>query len=256
MYKVLVLDLDGTLLRSDKTISKRTLKVLKKCKIFGMKIIIATARPHRFVNKYLPSFLKSQHKIVYNGAEIYNGKRLVFSNYISKKSLRKTLDLASEHFESCKIALETNDILYANFEVDKLLGKDIYHRVIKNQFPVETAAKVLIDLTNIKNWSSFKSNLPKDCKMTVTDQKTLAQITNKGVSKLNAIKYVLDETPFSIKDVVAFGDDFNDFDIIKESGIGVAMDNAEPALKRVADFITCNNNRDGLATFLEKEFIC
>ena len=255
MYKVLVLDLDGTLLRSDKTISKRTLNVLLKCQEYGIETIIATARPHRFVKKYLPGFLNKQLKIVYNGAEIYHGKQKIFSNYINKKSVEQIIKSANDYFDNCRIGIESNDVLYANFQVEKLFGNAEYQLVNNNELPIQSSAKVLIDLTNITDYQAFKRQLPKDVKMIITDKKTLGQITNKSVSKLNAIKHILPQTSLSLKDVIAFGDDFNDLDIIKESGVGVAMANAEPALKRVADYITCNNNRDGVATFLEKQLI-
>ena len=68
MKKVIISDLDGTLLRSDKTISEKSINILRECKNNGDKLIFATARPPRAINRYIPNALKSDIIICYNGA--------------------------------------------------------------------------------------------------------------------------------------------------------------------------------------------
>lgn len=254
MFDIIVLDLDGTLLRSNKTISEKTIEILKQHESSGKKIVIATARPPRVVEKILPPPLAKSIRIVYNGAEIYQGNTKIHSKYISRDSVKKIIDLSSNSFKNSKISLEINNELYSNYNVEEYFGKIQYKQVDFSCFNLKPAAKVLIDLTEITDWEQFRGKLPEQCTMVVTDNNTLGQIMDKDVSKLNAIKYILKDSNIGLDKVVAFGDDFNDIEIIKECGVGVAMGNAVQELKDISDYVTKTNDEDGIAFFLDNVY--
>lgn len=88
MFDVIVLDLDGTLLKNDKTVSDKTLKALRKCEELGKQIVIATARPPRLGAIELPEKLQREFMIFYNGAEIYHNKEKIYSNCIPFDSIK------------------------------------------------------------------------------------------------------------------------------------------------------------------------
>jgi len=246
LFDVIVLDLDGTLLKSDKTVSEKTIEALKKCENLGKKIVIATARPPRFGKLALPEDLRNEMKIFYNGAEIYCGENRIYSKNIPVESLRKILNI----LRNKRVSLEINDILYSNFDVTGIFGNIRYERTDFEYFELKPAAKVLVDLTCMDNIEDISCDLPTDCDMVVTDNGTLCQIMARDVSKLNALKIILNQLGTTLDRVAFFGDDFNDIDLIKECGVGIAMGNAVPKLKEIANYVTKSNDEDGIAFFL------
>jgi len=78
------------------------------------------------------------------------------------------------------------------------------------------------------------------------------EFLKEGTSKFNALKIILNELGIGLKAVVAFGDQENDRELVKEAGIGVAVANASPKIKKVADYVTTSNDRDGVATFIQR----
>ena len=95
--------------------------------------------------------------------------------------------------------------------------------------------------------------MPDECKAVITDDGTLCQIMHAEVSKWNSIQYVLQHLNRDVSEVIAFGDDYNDMEMIEKCGVGVAMSNAVEELKAVAKFIAKSNDEDGVATFLESK---
>ena len=92
----------------------------------------------------------------------------------------------------------------------------------------------------------------ESCYVIQTDQARLIEIMDKSVSKLEAIKWIAHREHILVDEVIAFGDDLNDFEIIEGVGMGVAMGNGHHEIKDVANEITLTNNCDGVAVFLEK----
>lgn len=107
-------------------------------------------------------------------------------------------------------------------------------------------------MSNIHNIDAFRLKIPLDCNLIITDNGKLGQIMAHGVNKLNALRYILNKLSTSIDRVMFFGDDINDIELIKESGIGVAMGNAVAKVKDAANYITSSNEEDGIAVFLNR----
>lgn len=252
LSKVIILDLDGTLLRKDKTVSQKTIDILKKCKNRGNIILFATARPPRDAYKYVPENLRDNPIICYNGACIINGKDILYKKEIKKDDVFETLkNIKKLNYE--KICLEINDKLYSNFNVEKFFGKVPCEEVDLFKLDFEGAFKIIV--CNEKIDEDILKNIPKTCKGIITDNNSLCQIMNCESSKWNSINYLLQKLNHSSDDVIAFGDDYNDMDMIKNACIGVAMENAEEDLKTIAKYVTVTNEEDGVAKFLEKNIL-
>jgi len=251
--KAVVTDLDGTLLRSDKSISKRTFDVLNELDSIGIKFIIATARPPRSVFQLLPFDFSNMYVICYNGAEIYKGNKLIYYKYIEPYEIKKIIDWIYINFPGTNISLEMNNKLYSNFDISVMKGWiPPYRQVDFIAFSYEPSAKILVDLSGITQISALINMLPKDCNIVITDGGQLGQIAHIDVSKLNGVKCLADLIGINIRDIVAFGDDFNDIEMIKECGIGVIMGNAPLDIKKTANVIAATNDEDGVAIELEK----
>lgn len=251
--KAVVTDLDGTLLRNDKSISKRTFKIISDLEIIGVEFIMATARAPRSVFQLLPFDFTNMYVICYNGAEIYKGNTLLYYKYLDASVVKTIIDWIHINCPGTNISLEMNNRLYTNFDISIMKGWiPPYTQVDFNSFSYKPAAKILVDLTCINEINTLKSMLPQNCSMLVTDGGTLGQIAHSDISKLNGVRSLAKTLGYSLKDIVAFGDDFNDIEMIRECGIGVAMGNAPFEVKRAADIVAAMNDEDGVAIELEK----
>ena len=122
MNQLLVLDLDGTLLRNDKTVSEETVNSLIEFENRNNKILFATARPPRDAYKYVPSKLRNNPIICYNGACIINRKEILYKKEMSRDTVYKIID-ESEKSGYHQICFEIDDKLYSNFDTSDFFGK-------------------------------------------------------------------------------------------------------------------------------------
>lgn len=251
--RVIVSDLDGTLLRQDKSISPRTLNALNELINKGFKFIAATARPKRAVTGIIPQEFLDFYLICYNGAEIYRGDHLIFSKYLDERAVKHTVQWLMDNYPGIKISLEIKNRLFANFDISEMGDWSLQYTLVDfNDFEFKPAAKILVDLTGISDVNKIHEFLPVDFKMVVTDGGTLGQIAHKEVSKMNAIRALSNLLGFSPVDVIAFGDDYNDFEMLMECGMGIAMGNAPEEVKKAAKIVAETNENDGVAIELER----
>lgn len=254
-YSIIVLDLDGTFLNSEKQISERNYNAVLKCYQKGMKIIFATARPPRSVNHFLPEDLRCIGSFIYyNGAYIacpltgINHHELISSN------------LTAELLDYC---LNSNPELDINLEVKDewmSLKEYEYSSITKvKEFPVvksldelknQEATKVLfsgkIDVESLKERFSSKMNI------VITDNGELVQITSEKASKEKAVTLLCEGLGVPLEKVIVFGDDYNDIGLFRICGWPVAMGNAISQLKEISKEITDTNDNDGVAKVLER----
>ena len=253
MNKLLVLDLDGTLLRNDKTVSEETVNTLIEFENRNNKIIFATARPPRDAYKYVPSKLKNNPIICYNGACIINRKEILYKKEMSRDTVYKIID-ESEKSGYHQICFEIDDKLYSNFDTSDFFGKVPTEIVDLTKLNMKTAYKVII--CNKDSISlDFLTVLPNTCKGIVTDNGKLCQIMDQEVSKWNSIQSLIKTWNIKDEDIIAFGDDYNDLDMIKHAGISVAMGNAEKVVKEAANFVTDTNMNEGVAKYLKEHIL-
>jgi Cof subfamily protein (haloacid dehalogenase superfamily) len=249
--KMVVTDLDGTLLRSDKSISSYTLQVLEKLNAEGVKIAIATARPPRIAVKILPDNFDNVYVICYNGAEIYYNGNLIYRKHMGVGTVKTIVDWFCTNYPNVNLSLEIENQLYTNFDISLMGWLPPYNQVDFRVFNHKETAKVMVDVSMLADISTVRNIIPACCSMVVTDKMSLGQIAHSDVSKINAVRYLVNSFGYSLSDVIAFGDDYNDLDIVRECGIGVAMGNAEKDLKEIADIIAEINDDDGVAKVLE-----
>ncbi|PWV94450.1 Cof subfamily protein (haloacid dehalogenase superfamily)/HAD superfamily hydrolase (TIGR01484 family) [Paenibacillus cellulosilyticus] len=252
---IVVLDLDGTFLNSEKQISERNYNAVMKCHQQGMKIIFATARPPRSVKYFLPEDLRGIGSFIYyNGAYIecpltgINHHELIHS-----KLTAELLDYCITNNPELDINLEVKDEWMSLKEYD-------YSSVTKvREFPViksldelkkQEATKVLcsgkIDVDSLKERFSNKLNI------VVTDNGELVQISSDKASKETAVTLLCERLGVPLEEVMVFGDDYNDVGLFKICGWPVAMGNAVGDLKEIAKEITDTNDDDGVAKVLER----
>lgn len=244
--KAVILDLDGTLLRSDLSVSIRTELVLQVALSRGIRLVIATSHPPRFLERHLPSLLKELHWICYNGAAVYQ-------DGVALSTTPLPLDLAHDVIrflqeKGATLSVEMNDTLYVSREIDtpwEFTVMDFSRDLIMP--PV----KILFDASADIGLTDLVGRFGDRCTISVNDNSSFGQIMARGVSKATAARSLLSSMGIGMHEVVSFGDDMNDLQLIVESGYGVVMGNGNPRLKPYAKYITESNEDDGVAKVLE-----
>lgn len=244
--KTIVVDLDRTLLHTDKSLSPYTISVLKACKKRGMKVMVATARPLRDVTPYCEQ-IGFDAMVVSNGGRIICGaQRTEFA--IAPDSAERMLRALQQN-PTLRITLETGDCAYSN----KPIGE--YETILADDLTAvaraEGTMKILVHLDSSDTLAAVQKELAEDVYATVANG-YLMQIMNRAATKWNGIKAMLEISKGSPAETIYFGDDHDDLEPLKRCGIGVAVSNAIEEAKAAADYVAESNDADGVATFLAR----
>lgn len=257
--KMIVVDLDGTLLNINKGCSNRTKKYLKKLKDLGYIIVIATGRVLRSAVSVTDGAEFANYVVACSGAVIYDlDKSRIVSGEVIDMDIVKNIclnynkeemqcinlcDLFYHHkFMNSQSYVSSFEKRIGNIDIFLDNCNDIYNVTIHvndNKF-----IKKYYDMFN-------RDDLEILVMQDSFSDKQCLEIFNKGVSKYTGINKIMELEGISNNDVIAFGDGLNDVDMVKLSGIGVAMGNALNSVKKVSDYITISHNDDGVVYFLK-----
>jgi len=249
MLTVAAIDLDDTLLRSDGSISARTLDALRAWRAKGHRIVIATGRPRRTIDTVLPLELSDAPVISYNGAEIYAKGQKLYDNLIPAAAARTIVERCLALAPDAEIGVEIDNVLYLNrpskrprlYEVADLL--ELTH---------QPCAKVLVFADELAVLDPLLAELPAGARALHSGRYRFLQILGETVDKAEALRFLVTDWGLTMANVVAFGDDTNDVDMVRMSGLGVAMSNAVEEVLAVAQRVTTTNDEDGVALVLEE----
>ncbi|OOM07393.1 sugar-phosphatase [Clostridium saccharobutylicum] len=264
MYKLIALDMDGTLLTTDKKVSEKTKAALKAAEEKGVKVVLASGRPLDGLTRYLEEldlFKGQDYVLSFNGGLVQNTKT---KEAVSKCSLNgsdlkyayeiaKMLNVNIHAFSAKEGLITPKTSKYTEYEADmngiNLTIKDF------NEIPDdEDIIKVMfIDPQEILDVAIEK--LPKEIydKYSVFKSSPFfLEITNKNVDKGLGLKRLAEHLGIKQEEIIACGDAGNDLSMVKYAGLGVAMENATEDVKKVAQFITTSNDDDGIANVIEK----
>ena len=244
--KAIVVDLDRTLLHTNKTLSSYTVDVLKECKKNGIRIMVATARPLRTAKQYC-EIIAADAVVVSNGARVICGNQRTEYG-ICQQSAIHLLNTLNRH-PSLLITLETGDVAYSNKPIAD------YETIISDDLvsiaEAEGVLKILVRLDDEETLAFVKESLTEDLYYTIANGH-LIQIMDKAATKWNGIKAMLEISGCTPEETAYFGDDHDDIEPIKMCGLGVAVANAIDEVKAVADYVAESNDADGVARFIEQ----
>jgi len=245
---MIVTDLDGTLLRTDKTISERTRTVLKRCREKGIKVVYATGRGGT-AERLAPSEY-FDGRITMNGAIAKVDDTVIYESLIPYKTARPLLTACSKR--GMKITSEISGMHYSNFVVSGLWSNITNFEIVDFTQHEKDAEKIYTPNPTPEDKLLIEKLLPDDLYFVVTADVSgfLGQIMHRDATKAKATAALALYWNISKKEIIAFGDDHNDIDMLKYSGVGVAMGNAVDKVKEAADFICLSNDDDGLAEWI------
>jgi Cof subfamily protein (haloacid dehalogenase superfamily) len=242
---IAAIDMDDTLLRTDKSISPATLQVLDAWLAKDRRVVIATGRPPRRIVDSLPSALQGLPWVAYNGAIAADaGDEIVLRDFIPVADTQEILRLIMETIPTITLGLEIDDVIYFNRPVETIVGEVVEDLL---SVAVRPAAKILFTLDDFAPMQALAPRLPASTRLMLSEKYRLVQIMSATADKAHGLRYLIERWGYGMAQVVAFGDDTNDVGMVQASGIGVAVENAVPEVLAVADHVTRSNNADGVA---------
>lgn len=252
-YKLIVSDLDGTLLNSKKKISERNLAALEKARENGALIAFSTARSAGAMREYIAA-VQPDILISNGGALVEKGGETLFSRQLSAESVRHIIKRCFELSEGkCEITIETERGYFWNYKPDcDFSWYEAVDNVIYDDFSDfrQSAYKVTAEVEREEDARQIAAEIP-DCGTLSFRGEIWRRFAHIEATKRNALEHICGELSIQPKEILAFGDDYNDLEML-EYCTGAAMGNALPEVKSAARFVTDTNDNDGVAAFLEK----
>ncbi len=259
--RLVALDLDGTLLRSDKTISERTLQTIQTARDQGVVVAIATGRMYSTARAYGRILgLGDMPMVLYAGGLIQtveSGKKL-YEKAISVEDAKDVLAIAKE--KGWQMQTYIDDVLRVAVsdhwvqEYEKktganavICGDDVYQ-------PQGPCNKILSRGTHeelLQRKAYIDRQLPGKLQVLFSED-TFLEIMPIGVNKGTGLQRLADLFGVSIEETMAVGDSQNDIDMLKAAGLSVTMENAHDEIKKIAGYVTASNDEDGVAQAIEK----
>ena len=260
---LIALDLDGTLLKDDKTVSERSKKAIEEAKKSGHIVVIATGRPYRSSSMYYKELGLTTPIVNFNGAFVHHPLQDKWGMYHTPLDLHIVKDIveASVDFEAKNILAEVLDDVYFHEHDEKLL--DIFGvgtpkietgdlRKILRHDP--TSVLIHAEESQVDNIRKHLSEVHAE----VIDHRRWAapwhviEIIKIGLNKAVGLQRIANYYGIPQERIIAFGDEDNDLEMIDYAGHGIAMGNAIPQLKNIAKEVTLSNEDDGIALYLEE----
>ena len=287
MYKLVAIDLDGTLLNSFGEVTENTKNVLLEAKEKGIEIVLASGRPISSTKSLAVEIGLDHYIISGNGAVVYDIKNeaVVYDKFLSKEQVFNVIDVC-----------EANSIFYNIYTEDEVITKSLNYNVLfyhkENINKIEEKRTHINVVSNVKEYIEQSGNT-KFLKITVCDESKMifngiirklkelggldilnvehmsrkkfklgteevsieyhyTEITNENVNKWTAIEYLLNKLNIDKNDVVAIGDNINDREMIENSGLGIVMGNSNPIMKEIGNVVVADNNSEGVLEAFNK----
>lgn len=258
--KIIFLDIDGTLLSHSKGISPKSIEAIKKARKNGHLVFLNTGRAKSYSKPFLN--LEVDGFVFGAGAHIEINKQTISNNTISQSDMSKMIELLKANplilvFEGSEKSYYTNqaltffDKIYTKREQenDEIAmkyhsGRDMFNDLdsyLNSPTPINKMTIYFKQATDYQFLSDFLANRYD---FIMYDQ--AAEIIVKGINKLTGIQKVCQHLNLNIQNSIAFGDSYNDYEMIKGAGIGVAMGNSHPDILALADLVTEDVDHDGI----------
>ncbi|TVX98248.1 Cof-type HAD-IIB family hydrolase [Cohnella terricola] len=260
-YRLIAMDLDDTLLTDELTVTEATRQALNEAIARGVHITIATGRMFDSAQKIARQVGLNVPIITYQGSLI---KNLLDEEVLYERSI--PVDVAGELYEYCQandLHLQSyiDDKLYVAEDNEKIKGyaaqskipytiEPDFRRIIEHpkqtkMIIIDEPAKLDVMLPALKERFGSRVHLTKS-------KPNYLEFLHLEGTKGHALRFLAAHYGIPMEETIAMGDAMNDHEMVEAAGLGVAMDNAVPALKEIADYITLNNNDDGVKHVIEK----
>ncbi len=289
MYKLIAIDLDGTMLNSYGMVTENTKNVIKKVEEQGAKVVIASGRPIDSIKTIAKEIDSKNYFIAGNGAIVYDVKKeeIIYEKTLSKEKVLEIIKICEE-----------NSISYNVYTEQEILSTGLKYNVLyyhKENLKKEESKKTKINIVNNMYEYIKNKNDARFLKITICDESKsvfnsiirkikevkdieileishmarkiikqgteefpiayyYTEISRENVDKWNAIEFLMEKLNIKKEEVMAIGDNANDKKMIENAGLGVAMKQSTDSVMKVANEITESNNEEGVAKILQKYY--
>lgn len=259
-YKLLAVDIDGTLLNNNREITDKTKKAIHQAIDSGIIFTISSGRPIQGVEMITRKLEVDIPVITYNGAMVITGtsRKIIYSCTVKEEDALQIERLGNQY--NTTIAIWSDNKLFVNraderaVQYSQLSGIEprVYNDV--RELFGKGINKILW-YDEIERINGFKNELKEVLSPSVnfhTSQPFFLEFVDVAASKAIALEKLGLHYDIGRDEMIAVGDGFNDLSMIEYAGLGVAMENAPDEVKEAADFITLSNENDGVAHVIEK----
>lgn len=265
MIKLIAIDLDGTLLHEDKSLSRANIEALHLAHQAGYDIVICTGRPLSGVRPIFEAIGLPEgdyYMIINNGCTTLSTKNweIIGKKELTLDDMQRLYQLTENHNVQLTL-FDLDHYLVVEEEASQLVAKDadmvhnqpktVHEKDLSRYVPIFQAMYVgeptAVDAFQAQHEAALEVDFN-----TVRSQDILFEVLPKGASKASALQSLSQTLGYSRDQVMALGDANNDLEMLRFAGYSVAMGNGNTAVKEVADFITLTNDEDGVAYAIHK----
>lgn len=287
MYKLVAIDLDGTLLNSYGEVSNKNKEAIKKAIKKNVEVVLTSGRPIMSVKNLANEIGCNNYMICGNGAITYDiqNDKIIYNRFLEKAKVLQIIKICEE-----------NSIFYNVYTKDTILTKNLNYNVLfyhqENASKPEDKKTRITIMQNIEEYiqnrededylkiticdndkvifgsiirklrtikdvdvldvAHMSRKLIKDGTENVSMEYFYTEITNTNVDKWQAIENLIEKLNINKEEVIAIGDNINDAEMVKNAGLGIMMGNSAPYIKEMADIVVSDNDNDGVAEAIEK----
>lgn len=287
MYKLVAVDLDGTMLNSFGDITENTKQVIKEKIKDGKEIIIASGRSIDSIKTIAEEIGSKNFFIAGNGSIIYDIKKdkIIYEKYIPKNKAIQIMEMCEENsifytvytkYTIVTSSLQYNVLYYYKENLKKEENKKTSITIVENiceyvkNMKDENVMKILVadntksifnsiikKVRNIKDVevldvSHMSRKIIRHGTEEIPIEYYYTEISMQNVDKWSAIEYLIKRIEIKKEEVIAIGDNMNDKKMIENAGLGIAMKGSMPEVLEAANYITASNNEEGVASALQK----
>lgn len=286
MYKLIAIDLDGTLLNSYGEVSEKNKDAIKYALNKGVEVVLASGRDNKTMEKISAELEIKNFLIAGNGASVYDIKleKNIYENFLQTEKALQIIKICKENSIFFSVyttqGVLTESISYNikvfnnenNFRPNKKrtnieVANNIYEYVKENEpnilkIIICDESKIIFNniIEKIKNVREVEvldvEHMSKKIIQAGTQEHQIeyfyTEVTNKDANKWDAIKFLINKIGIEPKDVICIGDNMNDMKMIKNAGLGIVMKNSALEKRKIADYITDDNNSNGVGNAIYK----
>lgn len=268
--QMIALDLDGTLLTTDKVLTERTKTALQRAIDKGIVVLPATGRPLAGIPQEILEFPGIRYAITANGARIVDVReeRTLYEKKVSYENGRKVLEICGKY--DVLLEIYYDGVGYAEESALKRVGdympmasmaayirntrkpvRDIMEMYDRCRKPTDKVQAIFTSEEERKKaWKEVEDHVP-DIEITGALCNNI-EVNARGVNKGKGILILGEILGIKKEAIMAFGDGLNDIAMLQAAGMGIAMDNAAEAVRAAADAITLSNDEEGVAAAIER----
>lgn len=254
--KLIVTDLDFTLLRSDQSISDYTAEVFHKCSESGILTAFATARFIHGVQAFMDR-VHPDYAVLNDGTMIYQKDQFLFGIPLAPESVSGIISRLKSLDPKIQMSAAAQEIVYRNHHDSGYTNFTPHSAYTDFEKPFRETIFKLVASPSQEEYSERFPEIAESygCNTFQYRGENRHAFLSKEAGKFSGIKKLAEYLGIPLSQVAAFGDDRNDIEMVQKCGLGVAMANAIPELLETADEITLSNDEDGVAHFIANHIL-